>query len=84
MLVLSRKCGEAVEIGGGIRITVVQVGTNQVRLGIDAPRETPIVRPEATRKAAPPEQTRCRAAKDDAIAQADRRGTTFCPPISSC
>lgn len=46
MLVLTRKMGEVVYIGDAIKITVVRIDETQVRLGIDAPRDTPIVRQE--------------------------------------
>ena len=46
MLVLSRKPGERVLIGGNVTVTIVRIGPNSVRLGIDAPRELNIVREE--------------------------------------
>lgn len=46
MLVLSRKPGERVLIGDNVTVTVVRVGPNSVRLGIDAPHEMNIVREE--------------------------------------
>jgi len=46
MLVLSRKPGEKVVIGGGITVTVVSVLGNQVRLAIDAPDQVRILRAE--------------------------------------
>lgn len=46
MLILSRKRNEAILIDGGIRITVVSVRGNQVRLGIEAPGEVGIYREE--------------------------------------
>ena len=46
MLVLSRKPGENVVIGGGITVTVVAVNGNRVRLGIVAPDNVPILREE--------------------------------------
>jgi carbon storage regulator len=46
MLVLSRKAGERIQIGGGIELEVIAVQGNRVRLGITCPREIPIVRAE--------------------------------------
>ena len=46
MLVLSRKVGEKVIVGNNIVLTVVEVNGNRVRLGIEAPRDTAIVRGE--------------------------------------
>ena len=46
MLVLSRKESQRIMIGDSIEITVLEVHGNHVRLGICAPRETPIVREE--------------------------------------
>lgn len=46
MLVLSRKSGERILIGEDIKITIVRIGPNTVRLGIDAPGHLNIVREE--------------------------------------
>ncbi len=46
MLVLSRRVGESVRIAGGITITVRHVGGSRVRLAIEAPAETKILRGE--------------------------------------
>ncbi|MCA9046038.1 MAG: carbon storage regulator [Planctomycetaceae bacterium] len=46
MLVLSRKPGERILIGDQVAITIVRIGPNTVRLGIDAPRDMNIVREE--------------------------------------
>ena len=46
MLVLTRKVGERVFIGGDVAVTIVRVSQGTVRLGIEAPPETPIVREE--------------------------------------
>ena len=46
MLVLSRKPGERILIGDDIAVTVVRIGPNTVRIGIEAPRTMNIVRDE--------------------------------------
>lgn len=46
MLVLSRKPDERVLVGENIRVTVLKVRGNRVRLGIEAPPEVPITREE--------------------------------------
>ena len=46
MLILTRKVGESVDIGRDIKITVVRVDRNQIRLGIIAPRDMIILREE--------------------------------------
>jgi carbon storage regulator len=46
MLVLTRKLGESIAIDDNIKITVVQIKGKQVRLGIQAPKDTKIHREE--------------------------------------
>ena len=46
MLVLSRKPLQSIMIGPDIKITIVKVERNQVRIGIEAPRDVPILRDE--------------------------------------
>ena len=46
MLVLTRKKGEAIVIDGGLKITVLEVHGNSTRLGIEAPKEVPVIRSE--------------------------------------
>ncbi|HZW30608.1 MAG TPA: carbon storage regulator CsrA [Isosphaeraceae bacterium] len=56
MLVLSRKRNEAIVINGDIRIMVVDVRGNQVRLGIEAPDSVRIFRKELCDRAGGGEQ----------------------------
>lgn len=46
MLVLTRRQGESIVIGGDIVITVIEVRSGQVRIGIDAPRHVQVHREE--------------------------------------
>lgn len=46
MLVLTRKRDESIIIGDEIRVTVVEVRGDQVKIGIDAPRAIPVHREE--------------------------------------
>lgn len=46
MLVLSRKKNESIIIGDNVVITVAEIRGDKVRLGIEAPKETPIHRRE--------------------------------------
>ena len=47
MLVLTRRVDESICIGDDIRITVVKIkGSQQICVGIDAPRDVSIVREE--------------------------------------
>ena len=46
MLVLSRKPGERILIGDQVAVTIVRIGPNTVRVGIEAPKDMNIVREE--------------------------------------
>ncbi|MFK8067044.1 MAG: carbon storage regulator CsrA [Gammaproteobacteria bacterium] len=46
MLILTRRVGEALMIGDEVTITVLGVKGNQVRLGVNAPREVAVHREE--------------------------------------
>ena len=70
MLVLSRKLNETIVIDGNIRITVVGIRGNQVRLGIDAPDSVGILREELCAGAGATE----RAGRTSPVSAA-RRGT---------
>lgn len=46
MLILTRRVQEALMIGDNVTVTVLSVKGNQVRLGIDAPRDVEVHREE--------------------------------------
>lgn len=50
MLILTRKSGEGIRIGEDIRIVIVEVKGNHVRIGIDAPKDTQVHRDEVYEK----------------------------------
>lgn len=66
MLILTRRVGEKLFIGDRISLTILGVRGNQIRVGIDAPREVAVHRSEAfdrTKEAGQPvpaaENARC-------------------------
>ena len=46
MLALTRKKGEAIVTNNNVEITVLEVKGDQVKLGINAPKEVPVYRKE--------------------------------------
>jgi carbon storage regulator len=46
MLVLSRKIGEKVKIGDHIYISILEIESGSVKIGIDAPKDVTILRME--------------------------------------
>ncbi|HLJ81032.1 MAG TPA: carbon storage regulator [Ktedonobacterales bacterium] len=56
MLVLSRKAGEAIVLGGNITVYVLGVEGDRVKLGVDAPPEVLVLRSELLRNQYPMER----------------------------
>ena len=46
MLVLSRKSKESIVINGNITVSVLRIDKDNVRIGIEAPMEIPVLRQE--------------------------------------
>jgi carbon storage regulator len=68
MLVLRRSVGEHILIAGNVRVTVLAIEGQRVKMGIEAPKEVPIVRSElveGARRDALAEQSPGKEATDD-------------------
>lgn len=46
MLILTRRIGETLMVGDDVKITVLGVNGNQVRIGVDAPKNVEVHREE--------------------------------------
>ena len=53
MLVLTRRVNERIVIGDDVTVTVLEVRGDQVRLGIDAPRDVKVFREEVLQRDEP-------------------------------
>jgi len=75
MLVLTRKVGEAIHIGDGIVITLVEIDAKSCRIGIQAPPSVPVYRSEVYTRIQEENRKALRAARPDlgAMAQMFRK-----------
>jgi carbon storage regulator CsrA len=69
MLVLSRKLKQEILIGENVKITVLKVKGNTVRLGIEAPRDVHVVRGELPQFDEPKTKASNTETSNDAIAE---------------
>lgn len=73
MLVLSRQRDESIFIGDNIKITVVDIRGDKVRLGIEAPTEIPVHRQEVYEAIQRENSLRAAAVKDAVPNQAEAK-----------
>jgi carbon storage regulator len=52
VLILTRRCGETIMIGNDITVTVLGVKGNQVRIGVNAPKDVSVHREEVAERIA--------------------------------
>lgn len=79
MLVLSRRVGERLIIGKDIVVTIIDVRSDGVRVGIDAPREVRVIRAEIFEAV---EKHNVEAASADDSALESLRGLAPSPPAN--
>jgi carbon storage regulator len=73
MLILTRRVGETLMIGDDVTVTVLGVKGNQVRIGVNAPRDVAVHREEI--------YERIKREQEQAAAQGDDAGApTSVPP----
>ena len=72
MLVLSRRVGERLIIGDDIVITVIDVRSDGVRIGIDAPRSVRVNRAEVLEAVKKANEEAARSGDDDAAVESLR------------
>jgi carbon storage regulator len=51
MLILTRRPMQTVTIGNEVTVTVLEICGNRVRIGVNAPRDIPVLRVASTKKA---------------------------------
>ena len=59
MLILTRRVGETLMVDDDVTVTVLGVKGNQVRIGVNAPKDTPVHREEIYRRIQREEAVQC-------------------------
>ena len=80
MLILTRRINETLNIGDDVQVTVLGIKGNQVRIGINAPRDVPVHREEIYQRIKREERVDAegdQAGGDDYSSDHDYRGTNY-------
>lgn len=74
MLILTRNVGRSITIGDDVVVTVLSINRNQVRIGINAPKEVPVHREEIYELIQDERETDPQAVEQMPIAQKQKKG----------
>ncbi len=80
MLILTRRINETLNIGDDVQVTVLGIKGNQVRIGINAPRDVPVHREEIYQRIKREERVDAEGGKaegDDYSSDHDYRGADY-------
>lgn len=81
MLILTRRINETLNIGDDVQVTVLGIKGNQVRIGINAPRDVPVHREEIYQRIKREERMNAGGgadhADDDYSSDHDHRGADY-------
>jgi len=71
MLILTRRINETLNIGDDVQVTVLGIKGNQVRIGINAPRDVPVHREEIYQRIKREERMNAQGGGGDGFAEDD-------------
>lgn len=77
MLILTRRINETLNIGDDVQVTVLGIKGNQVRIGINAPRDVPVHREEIYQRIKREERNASSEGGDDYSSDHDYRGADY-------
>ena len=78
MLILTRRINETLNIGDDVQVTVLGIKGNQVRIGINAPRDVPVHREEIYQRIKREERMASgQGGRDDFYSDHDSRGADY-------
>ncbi|NND00281.1 MAG: carbon storage regulator CsrA [Gammaproteobacteria bacterium] len=80
MLILTRRINETLNIGDDVQVTVLGIKGNQVRIGINAPRDVPVHREEIYQRIKREERMNAQGvdfAEDEYSSDHDHRGADY-------